>query len=196
MNQKNALPEQSVFLSNQFVLFENSRAQSFVFELFYDNVGAIVLIDPAVDAYKTIVRRGMFERLLLPDGIYHDLILDLWFHFDGSNEKVTEDYQIFADNTGDFKAKYSRRLNIVLENEETPHLVQLTVYPLEASKKYIFVLDEFDDNESLQESLTSKKINTIQSSYLFSMYIDLAADTTSSINVTEISDDVVNYNLK
>ena len=28
------------------------------------------------------------------------------------------------------------------------------------------------------------------------MYIDLVADTTSSINVTEISDDVVNYNLK
>jgi diguanylate cyclase (GGDEF)-like protein len=57
-------------------------------------------------------------------------------------------------------------------------------------------MDEFNDNESLQESLTTKKINTIQNTYLFSMYIDLIADTTSSINVTEISDDVVNYNLK
>ena len=57
-------------------------------------------------------------------------------------------------------------------------------------------MDEFNDNESLQESLTTKKINTIQNTYLFSMYIDLVADTTSSINVTEISDDVVNYNLK
>ena len=68
-------------------------------QLFYDNVGAIILIDPAVDAYKTIVRRGMFERLLQPDGIYHDLILDLWFHFEGSSEKISGDYQIFADNT-------------------------------------------------------------------------------------------------
>ena len=165
-------------------------------QLFYDNVGAIVLIDPAVDAYKTIVRRGMFERLLQPDGIYHDLILDLWFHFEGSSEKVSGDYQIFADNTGEFKSKYSRRLKIALEGEEKPHLVQLTVYPVENATKYIFILDEFDDDESLQESLTAKKINTIQGSYLFSMYIDLAADTTSSINVTEISDDVVNYNLK
>jgi diguanylate cyclase (GGDEF)-like protein len=57
-------------------------------------------------------------------------------------------------------------------------------------------LDEFIDNESLEESMTTKKINTIQNTYLFSMYIDLVADTTSSINVTEISDDVVNYNLK
>ena len=138
----------------------------------------------------------MFERLLQPDGIYHDLILDLWFHFEGSSEKVSGDYQIFADNTGEFKSKYSRRLKIALEGEEKPHLVQLTVYPFDDASKYIFVMDEFNDNESLQESLTTKKINTIQNTYLFSMYIDLVADTTSSINVTEISDDVVNYNLK
>lgn len=161
-----------------------------------DNVDAIVIVDPAIDAYKAVIRRGMFEKFLKESGIYHDLILDLWFHFNDSNEKVAGDYQIFADNTGVFKNKYSRRLKIVLEDEKKSHLVQLTVYPFDNASKYIFVMDEFDDNESLQESLTTKKINTIQNTYLFSMYIDLIADTTSSINVTEISDDVVNYNLK
>lgn len=164
--------------------------------LFYENVDAVVIVDPSIDAYKSVVRRGMFETFLKESGIYHDLILDLWFHFNESNEKVTGEYQIFADNTGVFKSKYSRRLKLVLEDEKKPHLVQLTVYPVEDATKYIFILDEFDDNESLQESLTTKKINTIQNTYLFSMYIDLVADTTSSINVTEISDDVVNYNLK
>ena len=164
--------------------------------LFYENVDAVVIVDPSIDAYKSVVRRGMFETFLKESGIYHDLILDLWFHFNESNEKVSGDYQIFADNTGVFKTKYSRRLKLVLEDEKKPHLVQLTVYPVEDATKYIFILDEFDDNESLQESLTTKKINTIQNTYLFSMYIDLVADTTSSINVTEISDDVVNYNLK
>ena len=167
-----------------------------VSQLFYDNVGAIVVVDSEIDTYKTIVKRGFFEALLNDSGSYHDLILDLWFHFNDSNEKVAGDYQIFADNTGVFKHKYSRRLRIVLENEAVPHLVQLTVYPYEEGKKYIFIMDEFNDNESLQESLTTKKINTIQNSYLFSMYIDLIADTTSSINVAEISEDVVNYNLK
>lgn len=164
--------------------------------LFMDTADAIVVVDPAIDAYKSIIRRGMFETFLKESGIYHDLILDLWFHFNDSNEKVSGDYQIFADNTGVFKTKYSRRLKLVLEDEKISHLVQLTVYPFDNASKYIFVLDEFDDNESLQESLTTKKINTIQNTYLFSMYIDLVADTTSSINVTEISDDVVNYNLK
>ena len=161
-----------------------------------ENIDAVIVVDPSIDAYKTIVRRGMFENFLKESGIYHDLILDLWFHFNDSNEKVSGDYQIFADNTGVFKSKYSRRLNLFLEDEEKPHLVQLTVYPFDDAQKYIFILDEFIDSESLQESLTSKKINTIQGSYLFSMYIDLVQDTTSSINVTEISEDVVDYNLK
>ncbi|MBR4915028.1 MAG: GGDEF domain-containing protein [Clostridiales bacterium] len=171
-------------------------SDSDVSKLFYDNVGAIVVVDSSIDTYKTVVKRGFFESFLKDSGSYHDLILDLWFHFNDSNEKVAGDYQIFADNTGVFKNKYSRRLRIVLENESVTHLVQLTVYPYEEGRKYIFVMDEFNDNDSLQESLTTKKINTIQNSYLFSMYIDLVADTTSSINVAEISEDVVNYNLK
>lgn len=165
-------------------------------ELLLDNVDAIIIVDPAIDSYKTVIRKGFFEKFLKETGSYHDLILDLWFHFNDSSEKVSEDYQIFADNTGDFNCKYSRRLKIALDGEEQSHLVQLTVYPFDDNSKYLFILDEFIDNESLQESLTTKKINTIQSSYLFSMYIDLVQDTTSSINVTEISDDVVNYNLK
>lgn len=160
-----------------------------------DAVDAVIIVDGAADKYRTLVRHGFFEKYLKESGSYHDLILDLWFHFNDSNEKVSEDYQVFADNTGVFKTKYSRRLKLALEGETQPHLVQLTIYPF-AESKYIFVLDEFIDSESLQESFTTKKINTIQNSYLFSMYIDLVQDTTSSINVKEISDDVVNYNLK
>ena len=165
-------------------------------ELLIGNVDAAIVVDLTTDQYKTVIRRGVFKDFLNESGSYHDLILKLWFHFNDSNEKVSDDYQIFADNTGVFKRKYSRRLKLISEGEQTAHLVQMTVYPLGDEEKYLFILDEFDDNESLQESLTTDKINTIQSSYLFSMYIDLVQDTTSSINVTEISDDVVNYNLK
>ena len=167
-----------------------------VSEFVMGNIDAVIVVDATIDKYRSIVRRNFFEKFLNESGSYHDLILNLWFHFNDSGEKINEDYQVFADNTGEFKAKYSRRLNLYLEGEDKPHLVQLTVYPIEQSKKYVFVMDEFIDNESLQESLTNKKISTIQSSYLFSMYIDLVQDTTSSINVTEISGDVVNYNLK
>ena len=67
--------------------------------LLVENVDAVVIVDPAIDTYKTIVRRGMFETFLKESGIYHDLILDLWFHFSDTGEKVTGAYQIFADKS-------------------------------------------------------------------------------------------------
>ena len=135
-----------------------------------ENIDAVIVVDPSIDAYKTIVRRGMFENFLKESGIYHDLILDLWFHFNDSNDKVSGDYQIFADNTGVFKSKYSRRLNLFLEDEEKPHLVQLTVYPFDDAQKYIFILDEFIDSESLQESLTSKE-DQYDSGFISVLYV-------------------------
>ncbi len=165
-------------------------------KLFYDSVGSVIIVDPSIDTYRAMVRRGIFETILDETGSYHDLIMKLWFHFGDTNEEVVEDYQVFASFSGDFNGKYSRRLKVGTDNEDKPHLAQLTVYPFEDNSKYIFILDELDDKESIEESLTTKKINTIQNSYLFSMYIDLAQDTTSSINITEISEDTVNVQLK
>ena len=165
-------------------------------KLFYDSVDSVIIVDPSIDTYRTMVRRGIFETILDETGSYHDLIMKLWFHFGDTNEEVVEDYQVFASFSGDFNGKYSRRLKVGADNEDKPHLAQLTVYPFEDNSKYIFILDELDDKESIEESLTTKKINTIQNSYLFSMYIDLVQDTTSSINITEISEDTVNCQLK
>ena len=164
-------------------------------KLFLEEVDAAIIVDPAIDTFKTIIKRGIFKDYLKGSGSYHDLILDLWFHFGETNEKVTEDYQVFADKTGTFGGKYSRRLKILLDGEDQPRVVQLNVYPYADNSRYLFILDELEDRESLEETMQVNKINTIQNSYLFSMYIDLVADTTSSINVTEISDDTVNYRI-
>ena len=48
-----------------------------VSQLIGENIDAVIVVDPSIDAYKTIVRRGMFENFLKESGIYHDLILDL-----------------------------------------------------------------------------------------------------------------------
>ncbi|MCR5616698.1 MAG: diguanylate cyclase [Clostridiales bacterium] len=89
-----------------------------VSRIFMENVDALIIVDAEIDQYKTVLRKGFFETFLKEGGRYHDLILDLWFHFNDSSEKVTKDYQIFADNTGVFKNKYSRRLRLMLDNEE------------------------------------------------------------------------------
>ena len=49
--------------------------------VFYDNVDSVIVVDPSIDQYKAIVRKGLFEKLVEDTGSYHDLIMKLWFHF-------------------------------------------------------------------------------------------------------------------
>ena len=91
---------------------------------------------------------------------------------------------------GKFNGKYSRRLKLMYEN--TPHIIQMTVYPLNDRNIYMVILDELDNSEYVKEFLTNEKVNNIQNTYLFSMYVDLIKDATSSISVTEISDEPLN----
>ena len=165
-------------------------------ELIKGYVDAVVVADYELNKYRSIFRKGMFENLLDDEGSYHDLIEKLVFHFNESNEKITEDYRVFLSSYGEFHGKYSRRIKLRLEDDSQPHMIQMSVYPLTDQKKYLFIMDELDDNEYEEEYSTTKKVNTIQNTFLFSMYIDLVHDTTSSISITEISDDTVNASIK
>ena len=165
-------------------------------ELIKGYVDAVVVADYELNKYRAIFRKGMFENFLDDEGSYHDLIEKLVFHFNESNEKITEDYRVFLSSYGEFQGKYSRRIKLRLEDDSQPHMIQMSVYPLTDQKKYLFIMDELDDNEYEEEYSTTKKVNTIQNTFLFSMYIDLVHDTTSSISITEISDDTVNASIK
>ena len=165
-------------------------------ELIKGYVDAVVVADYELNKYRSIFRKGMFENFLDDEGSYHDLIEKLVFHFNESNEKITEDYRVFLSSYGEFHGKYSRRIKLRLEDDSQPHMIQMSVYPLTDQKKYLFIMDELDDNEYEEEYSTTKKVNTIQNTFLFSMYIDLVHDTTSSISITEISDDTVNASIK
>lgn len=161
---------------------------------FKDNVGALAIIDGKADTYKTVIRRGIFSNIIADGGSYHDLIEKLWFHFHKSSESVIEDYHVFIPAAGTFTGKYSRR--VMLSVMDVLHVVQMSIYPLSEKDMYLFILDELDDNQYIDEVMTDRKINTIQNTYLFSMYIDLEKDTISSISITEISDEVMNQHIK
>lgn len=157
------------------------------------SVGALLVVDGSTDRYKSIIRRGIFEDYISETGTYNDLIAKLWFHFNNSSESITEDYHVFIPTTGKCIGKYSRRINISVN--DTTHVVQMTIYPMN-DNCYLFILDELDKSQYREESLTNKKVTTIQNTYLFSMYVDLVKDTTDSISISEISDETTNVQLK
>lgn len=165
-----------------------------VSNLFYELVDAIVIVDAQKDSYHTIKKTGLFENMFENDGEYKTLVEKLWFHFSDKSDKIADDYQVFLPMIGKFKGKYVDRIK--LHVCEQTCLVQISIYPLEEDKdKYLFILDELDTSEYVREFLTDKKTETIQSSYLFSMYVDLIKDISYSINVTEISDNPMNYDI-
>ena len=49
-------------------------------DFFKDNVDALVLVDGKVNKYKSIIRKGIFNKLLKPTGEYNELIEKLWYH--------------------------------------------------------------------------------------------------------------------
>ena len=165
-----------------------------VSNLFYELVDAIIIVDAQKDSYHTIKKIGLFENMFETDGEYKSLVEKLWSHFSDKTEQITDDYKVFVPMIGKFKGKYVDRIKLLID--EQPHLVQISIYPLDDdNNQYMFILDELDNSEYMREFLTDKKVDTIQSAYLFSMYVDLVKDISYSINVSEISDDPMNYDI-
>ncbi|MCR4638716.1 GGDEF domain-containing protein [Ruminococcus sp.] len=161
---------------------------------FKDNVGAIVVADSNADSYRSVHKKGIFNAVLEDTGKYHDLIEKLWYHLSNSSDTVVSEYKGFVKTSGLFSGIYSRKVEVVINDVSKD--IQVTVYPLKEKETYLFILDELDQSQSVDDTLTTQKVKSFQNTYLFSMYIDIAKDTINSISVTELSDDVVNQELK
>jgi len=164
-------------------------------DLLFQKIDSIIIVDAEKDTYQTVKKQGLFETFVENEGSYKSLVEKLWFNLNGSPKKITDDYHVFIPMMGKFKGKYVDRVNLNID--EKTHLVQISIYPIDEScTKYVFILDELDNSEYLREFLTDRKIDTIQNTFLFSMYVDLIKDISYSINITEISNNPQNYDVK
>lgn len=164
-------------------------------DLLFQKIDSIIIVDAEKDTYHTIKKQGLFEKLVEDEGSYKSLVEKLWFHLYDKPDKITDDYHVFIPLFGKFKGKYVDR--IVLNFQNKVHLIQVSIYPIDDScEEYIFILDELDSNEHLREVLTDRKLDTMQNTFLFSMYVDLIKDISYSINITEMSTNPQNYDVK
>ena len=165
-----------------------------LFDFFKTNIDAVIAVNFETARFHTIRKSGFFNDFIDDDGDYHELIEKLWYHFNNSEERITKDYHVFIPSLFNFTGKMSKRLKIV--DQGISHVVQMTIYPIKDTPKCILILDELDESEYEDEVQTNSKVNTIQNTYLFSMYVDLVKDVTSSISITEISDETVNTQIR
>lgn len=165
-----------------------------IFQVLHDNIGALLVVDSNQDYYKAIKRTEGFAKFIDSEGSYKGLIEKLLFHMAESNLKITEEYQVFLPKMGEFKRKFSRKINLQIEDEK--YVIQMLVYPMKNEGDYIIALLKLENTEFDSKFKTESKVKTIQDTYLFSMYVDLNKDITSSANVSELSDDDLHYDIK
>ena len=164
-------------------------------DLLFLKIDSIIIVDAENNTYRAIKKQGLFEKLVEDEGSYKSLVEMLWFNLNGSPKKITDEYHVFIPMIGKFKGKYVDRINLNFEGNIHP--VQISIYPIDEScTKYVFILDELDNSEYLRDFMGDRKIDTIQNTFLFSMYVDLIKDISYSINVTEISSKPQNYDVK
>lgn len=160
-----------------------------------ESVSAMLVADENADTYRALVRRGVFQDALAESGTYTEMVHTLWFHRYEDGRKITDTYNVFIPNMGKFTGKYSKRIKLLVD--DIPHLVQMSILPLEKDGCYLFLLDELDSSVHDEETETENKVSSIQNNiYVFTMAFDLTSDTTSSVALTEISDEPLNYQLK
>ena len=162
--------------------------------LIREHVDAVLIADAETNEYRSFIHKGVFKKLIGDQGKYTELIKTLWFHLGESQEKITDNYMVFLPSYGKFSGKISKRVRMTEAESGNPFIAQMTVYPL-AENRYVILMDALDDSEYQREHEVSKKVNTIQNSFLFSMFFDLSRDTTSSLSVTEISDETVHADI-
>lgn len=173
----------------------NLYSEKEITKVLYENIDALLVVRSKDDFYKAIKLSEIFSQFIEQEGSYNNLIEKLLFHINETNTKITDDYQVFLPKMGEFKGKYSRKINIKINNIN--HIIQMLVYPLEKKEgDYIILLFDLDKAEYERDLKQENKVKTIQETYLFSMYVDLNKDSVSSINVSEISDDDMHYDVK
>ncbi len=167
-----------------------------ILQLINQQIDYAIIVDAATDTYRSIIRKGFLTNIIKETGSYTDLIQELLIHINATNDRISDGYQVFLPSFGKFSGKYSKNIKIKCDDQPSPHIIQLTIYPLDDEDKYLFIIDELDNGIYIQEFNTQKKVNIIEKTFLFSMLIDLNNDTTSGINISEISDESVNSSIK
>ncbi len=166
-----------------------------IYRVLIDNVDTILIVSSKDDRYRAVKRTEGFARFIDEEGSYKDLIEKLLFHMNDTNNRITDTYQVFLPKMGEFKRKFSRQLSLEINNVK--HVIQMLVYPIKNDEDdYLILLFEMGRSEIDRSKKKESKVKTIEETYLFSMYVDLNRDSVASMNVREISEDDLHYDVR
>lgn len=166
-----------------------------VYSILYNYMDAVLVVSGKEDKYHSIKFSDKLKNFISESGSYNELIKTLYFHMDGNDDVIAEEYQVFLPKMGEFQGRVIQRVSFEIDGEK--HVAQMLVFPINDSEDdYIIILYDLEEAEYERNIYAENKVKTIQETYLFSMYVDLNKDISSSINVSEISNEDMHYDVK
>lgn len=160
-----------------------------VFERISELVDVVYLTDIEEDTYTTLKDNSLFRGVFGLSGSYRDMMDILMENTASRMIAESKMYSVFLQRTGELKGKFSK--NVRIHFGDTDYYYHISNYSLDDHRCAV-LLTEADESEYISEIHGDEKANVIKSAYLFSMIVDLIADTCSNLDMSETSDHPVN----
>lgn len=154
----------------------------------FENTDAVYITDVGSDAYTALKDNEFFHRYFGDSGSFNvmmGMFMTNRIITETLNEKDDKSYNTAFKNANGFKEKFANKSRIRIDDKE--YTISLTNYPLDEQKSAL-VLNVIAIEDYLQDDKKDDKAKIIESAYLFSMNVDLLADTCGNMSMSEVED--------
>lgn len=163
-------------------------SKSEIIKIVSESIDAIYLTDVENDTYKTIQDNEFFHSFFGDEGAFH-IMMSCFFTGRISKEMTKEDtYHAHFENPIGYRNKLANQFRVRVNGKE--YTMGMVNYPLDDCKS-VLIVNILSVGDYLQSEKADDKASAVNSSYLFSMNVDLLTDSCSNMYMSEVEQNVV-----
>lgn len=159
-----------------------------IFRIIAESVDAVYITDIENDTYTTVKDNELFHSFFGDKGAFH-IMMTSFLTGQISKESMDADaYHAHFEKPIGFRNKLANKSRIHIEDKE--YTISMSNYPLDEEKSAI-IINVISIDEYLHDEKKDDKVNAVKSSYLFSMNVDLLADSCGNMSMSEVDESPV-----
>lgn len=159
-----------------------------ILEIAAESVDAIYLTDVDDDVYTTLKDNEFFHTYFGDRGAFHVLMTSFLTGRLSKQSVDEKSYHAHFEKPIGFRNKLANQSRIHVEDKE--YTISMTNYPVDDRVSAMFV-NIISVGDYLQSEKNEDKASAVNSSYLFSMNVDLLSDSCSNMSMSEVEDNTV-----
>lgn len=159
-----------------------------IMKIVADSIDAIYLTNVEEDKYKTIQDNEFFHSYFGDEGSFH-IMMGCLLAGNISKAAMNDDsYHMHFENPIGYRKKLANQFRINVNDKE--YTIGMVNYPLDDNTS-VLLIDTLSVGEYTHIEKTEDKTNAVNNAYLFSMNVDLLADSCSNMYMSEVEQNSV-----